>query len=237
VDEGWSQKKLIRGLVLSATYRQASAASAEAVRRDPTNRLLARSNRRRLGWEATRDALLAAGGNLAATEIAARSDGKRERSVSVAPQSGSGLVPRTLFAPLERRKPDATASAFDGPDPRAVMVERAETTTSTQALYLLNNDFVLEAAQRLAARLGTAAPEPKTSSSKPGGTKPGAKTDGARPLDDAGRERAVTELFLIALGRPPREEERTVAKEFLAAGSWPAFCQVVLCANEFVYVD
>src|SRR5690606_16896754 len=61
---GWSQKALIRAIVLSATYRQASASQPDLDERDPQNVLLARQNRVRLEAEVIRDASLAAAGLL-----------------------------------------------------------------------------------------------------------------------------------------------------------------------------
>ncbi len=65
VREGWSQKQLIRSLVLSRTYRMSSAHNLAAMAKDPENRLLWRMNRQRLDAEAIRDAMLAISGTLA----------------------------------------------------------------------------------------------------------------------------------------------------------------------------
>ncbi|MEM9702710.1 MAG: DUF1549 and DUF1553 domain-containing protein, partial [Planctomycetota bacterium] len=54
-DYGWSRKRLLREIVLSATYRQSAAALPELLERDPANRLLARGPRQRLTAEALRD--------------------------------------------------------------------------------------------------------------------------------------------------------------------------------------
>ncbi len=64
--EGWSQKQLIRSLVLSRTYRLSSADSAATTTKDRENKLLARMNRQRLDAESIRDAMLVASGTLAA---------------------------------------------------------------------------------------------------------------------------------------------------------------------------
>ncbi|MGH7341240.1 MAG: DUF1553 domain-containing protein, partial [Candidatus Rokuibacteriota bacterium] len=62
--DGGSLKKLHRLIVLSASYRQSSDENPKAFAADPENRLLWRRNRRRLDFEAMRDALLAASGQL-----------------------------------------------------------------------------------------------------------------------------------------------------------------------------
>jgi hypothetical protein len=66
VEQGWSVKKLVRELVLSATYRQSSAADAVKAAQDPGNETLWRMNRRRLSIEQWRDAVLAVSGQLSA---------------------------------------------------------------------------------------------------------------------------------------------------------------------------
>src|SRR5690606_12601205 len=64
VEEGWSTKRLIRRIVLSSVYRQASDPHEHSMQQDPDNALLARMNRRRLDLEAVRDGMLAAAGRL-----------------------------------------------------------------------------------------------------------------------------------------------------------------------------
>src|SRR5438552_8932753 len=64
MDNGWSIKRLHRLILLSAAYQQKSDDRPECIRLDPENRLLWKMNRRRLDFEATRDALLAVAGTL-----------------------------------------------------------------------------------------------------------------------------------------------------------------------------
>lgn len=64
MQDGWSQKQLIRSIVLSRTYRLSSTNNAAAMQVDPDNRLLWRMNRQRLDAEALRDQLLAVSGEL-----------------------------------------------------------------------------------------------------------------------------------------------------------------------------
>ena len=64
VDKGWSVKTMLKMLVLSATYQQDSAVSADLEARDPYNRLLARGPRFRLEAEMVRDVALASSGKL-----------------------------------------------------------------------------------------------------------------------------------------------------------------------------
>ncbi len=62
--DGWSLKKLVRRIILSRTYRQASTFRPDAFAKDPENHLLWRAAKRRLPAEAIRDAMLAASGEL-----------------------------------------------------------------------------------------------------------------------------------------------------------------------------
>ena len=64
IADGWSLKKLHRTIMLSSTYQQSSNGSGAGQKSDPENRLVWKMNRRRLDFEATRDALLAAGGDM-----------------------------------------------------------------------------------------------------------------------------------------------------------------------------
>src|SRR4029453_10444137 len=64
VADGWSVKELVREIVLSRTYRQASTYREASFQIDPDNRLLWRANKRRLDAEAIRDAMLAASAEL-----------------------------------------------------------------------------------------------------------------------------------------------------------------------------
>ena len=64
MDTGWNVKELQKTIVMSATYRQSSKASANLLRKDPDNRLLARGARLRLGPEVIRDQALAVSGLL-----------------------------------------------------------------------------------------------------------------------------------------------------------------------------
>jgi len=185
VDSKGSVKKLIREIMLSSVYGQSSFATPATLRLDPHNRLLGRMNRKRLEYEALRDSLLFVGGQL-----------------------GNGKA-RTLYEPILRNRIDAARVMFDGPDPSAIVPERSATTTTSQALYLLNNPLVAESAQRLSDQLQHL------------------KGDRTRI------ERAYLQLF----ARPPRAEEIRIGMEHLSRHSLSDYLHVLLCANEFLYLD
>lgn len=142
VQQGWSLKRLHRRIMLSAVYRQTSATRRELEQQDPTNRLLSRMNRRRLDFEATRDALLAVSGSL-------------DRSIGGPPVNllQPKFIPRrTIYGFVDRMDLPGLFRAFDFPDPAATSPRRDSTTIAPQALFLMNNRFSAEAASRLAGR-------------------------------------------------------------------------------------
>ena len=156
MDDGWSTKRLIRRIVLSATYRQASDVRADGVAADPENRLLWRANRRRLDLESLRDSLLAAAGRL--------DDKMGGPSVSLTDAPFS--TRRSVYGFIERQNLPAFFRTFDFANPNTHTPERPQTTAPQQALFLMNSPFAIEQATYLATRSeqrGVAGVEPKAS--------------------------------------------------------------------------
>jgi hypothetical protein len=144
--DGWSLKSLHRRIMLSHAYRQASADRPECRRVDPENALLWRMNRRRLDFEATRDALLAASGRLDAAI----------GGPSVQGVAAPSNVRRTLYGFVDRLNLPGLYRTFDFPDPNATSPRRDRTTVAPQALFLMNHPFVLEASRRVLGRADVA---------------------------------------------------------------------------------
>jgi hypothetical protein len=141
VDSGWSVKRLVRDIVLSATFRQSSLVAPEVAMSDPDNRWLGRMNRRRLTYEQLRDTLHLVGGLLA----------PGDQGSLASPDSELRL--RTVYEPVDRRETNVTAATFDGADSKTIVAARAETTTAPQALFLMNGLLPADAAQRVAGQL------------------------------------------------------------------------------------
>jgi hypothetical protein len=139
MDEGWSIKRLHRRIMLSSTYQQSSEQREECAAKDQENRLLWRMNRRRLDWEASRDALLAAAGDLE------RTVGGPAVEITMHPFS----TRRTVYARIERQNLPSVFRAFDFASPDAHAPQRFTTTVPQQALYLLNGPFIAQRAVRL----------------------------------------------------------------------------------------
>ena len=138
----WSIKQLIRQIVLSETYRQSSADRPEARAKDPENKLLWRMPRRRLDFEAMRDAMLATADKL--------DDAQGGQPISLVATPADPR--RTIYAMIERERPLALLKTFDVADPEQHSPQRYQTTVPQQGLFLLNSPFIGEMAQSVAAR-------------------------------------------------------------------------------------
>ena len=137
VEDGWSIKALHRRIMLSGTYRQSSDDRDDGLGADPENRLLWRMNRRRLDFEATRDALLAVAGRL----------DRKVGGPSVQKISAPSATRRTLYGHLDRLNLPGLYRTFDFPDPNSTSPRRDATTVAPQALFLMNHPFVIEMAR------------------------------------------------------------------------------------------
>lgn len=163
VDHGWDVKRLCRMIVLSATYRQDSAASAGQMESDPTNQWLARGPAHRLAAEQIRDLALAASGlinpEIGGPPVSPYQPGKDlwTESNGMSPpyqQSvGKSLYRRSLYSVWKRTSPLPNMMAFDTTTREACTVKRSRTNTPLQALVLLNDVQFIEAARVLAEQL------------------------------------------------------------------------------------
>ena len=197
----WSLKDLNRLLVTSATYRQASRvpAGGAAMQHDPDNSLLWRMRVRRLSSEQLRDAMLVASGEL-------------DRKMG-GPGVKDSTTRRAVYQKVMRNSRPDFMETFDGPDTFNSCARRDVTTTPTQALFLLNNEWPVARGAALAKAVeGTAAV-------------------GSAYLRCFGRlpspqEREAAGAFLARReGEGPREE------------ALADFCHALLNANEFLYLD
>jgi hypothetical protein len=140
---GWSRKELIRRIVESATYRQASAVREDLLDRDANNRLLARQNRFRLSAENARDQFLAASGLM-------------EAGIG-GPSVGSDRPRRGLYQQIRRAQIDPILAVFDAPSTVQACPKRQRSNTPLQALALLNGDLFMRSARELGRVAGWAA--------------------------------------------------------------------------------
>ncbi len=166
----WSSKSLIRKIVLSSTYQMTTNVSAIAQKIDPENNLFSRQNRKRLEAEAIGDAMLLAGGQISANHPVLE---KR----------------RFIFQKLNRNNLSELFEVFDYPNPGLVSGNRNISSVPTQALYMMNNEFVIKQ-----ARLVSEIIEKKETNDLNG---------------------KITLAFLKCLGRLPNAEEMKTSLLFL----------------------
>jgi hypothetical protein len=206
---GWSLKKLQREIVLSNTYRQASADRPDAHRLDPENRLLWRANPRRLDFESMRDAMLAVSGRLDPAMFG--------RPVDVA---GDPLNRRrTIYGIVDRQNLPTVYRAFDFASPDLSAERRTQTTVPQQALFGLNSQFVAEQAKALAARPEVA-----------GTADPAAKVFALYVLVLQRMPTAEEVRLGVAFAQAARDPKSKL-------GPWEQWAQVLLLTNEFLFLD
>jgi hypothetical protein len=234
VDDGWSVKSVVRELVLSRTYRQASTWRKAAFESDPDNKLLWRMPKRRLEAEAIRDAMLAVSGELDLSRPKASLVGRviGDRPISLIgldtrlPKDLDGSLHRSVYLPVIRDRLPDVLELFDFASSSFVTGARENTNVPTQALYLMNSPFVQARAAALAKRIR------------------------AKTGDDPNA--AVQYVFRLCCGREPEPDEAAHAAEFLLAASRSVdksndetkradaltrFCQAILCTAEFRNLD
>jgi hypothetical protein len=198
---------------------------------DPENRLHGRANVRRLEAEAIRDAILAVGGVLDKNRGGSMLHVKNREYLfdhTSKDTTSYDSRRRSLYLPVIRNHLYDVFQLFDYPDPAIPSGDRATTTVAPQALFLMNSDWAMKICDHLAESL--------------------LKDAG---LDDAGR---VRRLYFKAYGREAtdaetakaialvREVDRAMQKREANLDrrrllAWSAVCQVVMSANEFVYVQ
>jgi hypothetical protein len=205
---GWSIKAMHRMMMLSATYQQSTIPDEETLKADPDNVLFGRMNRRRLESEELRDTLLAVAGQLDAAM-----GGPSIRDLNT--------LRRTLYVMTVRSDKATYQALFDAADPVSIVEKRINSTVAPQALFLMNHPFAMAQAEALARRAVHCAE------------------------DDAGR---IRWLYALLYNREPSPQELQIglrAVEDSRSGEgkqslverWEPYCQVLLCANEFIYLD
>jgi len=199
VRRDWDYQEMLRLIVTSSTYRQSSAATPELIERDPRNRLLARGPRYRVKAELVRDIMLAASG-LLTREIGGPSVyPPMPEGFLTLTFDGGGAWPesegpdryrRGIYTYIKRTMPHPMLSVFDTPARDVTTILRNNANTPLQALSMLNDHTVMEAARAMAERV---------------------LDSGAEDLE--GR---VDYAFLRALSRPADEAELAWVRSYLA---------------------
>ncbi len=210
VEDGWSIKRLHKRILMSETWQQSAyhAQAKEYQKQDPAEHLLWRSRVRRLKAEQIRDAMLSISGELQPQVGGPSVDAKTPR--------------RALYVKSFRNTPNSFLAAFDIANGLKSVAERNSTTTPTQSLMMINGEYALGRATKLAEQL--------------------AKKEYATP------DEMLSHAFRLTWGRSPSASELSSAHRFIAAASaeeqWTFdrdllvdFCHVLFNSNEFLYVD
>jgi hypothetical protein len=224
IASGWSIKKLHRDIVLSATYQQTSRVRLSETDETPaTGRLDGHAKpqaaeidpENRLLWRMNRRRL----------EVEAWRDAMLAVAGTLDPTVGgpssdlnaADYRRRTLYGSVSRHELNPLLRLFDFPDPNITADERSLTTVPLQQLFVLNSEFMVRNAKALAARLSDIPNDPDR----------------------------VRQAFVVLYGRPVTERELSLATSFLSQSAaegatlsrWEQYAQVLLSANEFMYVD
>lgn len=222
--QGWSLKGLHKLIMTSTVYRQSSRRDPAKDAVDSSNALLGRYSVRRLEAEALRDRILATTGRLDRTAfgppVAMTED-----------LLGQATVPdekprRSIYLQVRRTKPLAFLTTFDTPSGELNCDRRTTSTGAPQALMLMNSDFILQQAGRVAQRL--------------------------RGETSSELSKQVVHAWQLAYQRPPSTEELDIACRFVQRqteqlrtskhanpelAALTNLCQQLLASNEFLYVD
>jgi hypothetical protein len=221
IERGWSLKQLHRLIITSSAYRQESRLRKDAAGVDPENKLLWRMPLRRMDAEVLRDSVLAVSGQLSPAMFGppVMVEPAPDGQVGMKPVPGGGR--RSIYLLHRRSEPVTMLETFDAPRLTTNCVQRRTSTVVSQALLLLNSEFMDGQAARLANRV----------------------------VEETGREPAaqVDRAYALVLGRPPAGRESEVGLQFLQkqASSYgdkrpqalADLCLVLLNSAEFLYID
>lgn len=217
IESGWSLKELQRSIVRSNVYRMGASHSnrTAGLQIDPENRLHWHFPSQRMTAEQIRDSILDVAGMLD-MQIGGKMVPLRNRQFvfdhTSIDHTKYDSMRRAAFLPVIRNNLYSVFEQFDFPDPTMPTGSRNSTTVAPQSLLLMNSDWVMNAARRIAAEsnVGTS------------------------------MEESIERLYRKVLLRPAREEEMRSAKEFLIANasyeSLALLAQTLLICNEFVYL-
>jgi hypothetical protein len=218
-ERGWSIKEMHRLIMNSEAYKMSSQfADADDLAKDPEDRYNWRFRIQRLDAEIVRDEILAVSGGInldmggppvfpkvPAEILASMTNGIWKRE-----DEGPATWRRSVYVYRKRGLPYPLFEVFDMPNQNISCGARNVSTVPTQALTLMNDDFVLRQAQLFANRVLEAAP-----------------TD---------HQQQVNLAYQLALSRPPDETEQKLALDFLERHQLVNLTHVLLNLNEFVYL-
>ncbi|MFN0102909.1 MAG: PSD1 and planctomycete cytochrome C domain-containing protein [Bryobacteraceae bacterium] len=219
VERGWSIKQMHRLLMTSEAYQMSSQwATEQHLLTDADNLLWWRYRPQRLEAEIVRDSILAASGALNRTmggkavfpELSKEILASMDKGIWNNTKDGPEVWRRSVYVYRKRGLPLPFFEVFDLPDQNLTCGRRNVSTVPTQALTLMNNEWVLGQASRFADRVATEAGQ--------------------------GAAAQVARAYELALGRRPSAEELRVGEEFLRSRTMNDLAHVILNLNEFIYL-
>ena len=219
MEKGWSVKQLHRLLMTSRAYQLSSQfAREENLRKDADNLYWWRFRAQRLEAEAVRDSILAVSGALDASmfgppvfpELATEVLAGMKYGIWKQQGDGPDVWRRSIYVYRKRGLPFPFFETFDLPDQNVTCNRRNVSTVPTQALTLMNNEWVLRQAGLFAARVEKEA--------------------------RGSAQARVRRAYALALGREPEPREMDLALQFLQKGTLADYAHVLLNLNEFVYM-
>jgi len=228
VEEGWSLKRLHKQIMLSATYQMSSRYNEDAANQDPQNELYWRTDIRRLEAEELRDAILAVSGQLDETMGGVVLKTKNRAFIfdhTSKDETNYETNRRSVYLPVIRNHLFDSFTLFDYTDASMPNGDRNTSTVASQALYMMNSDFLEQGAKSLSELVL------------------------AEDLqDDAAR---IEWLYEAVVGKLATEQEVARCLQYLDSfeqlssdesqersrlEAWQAVCQALLMSNEFVYI-
>lgn len=164
-DYHWSLKRLMKEIVMSATYRQDAKLTGDKLEKDPYNKLYSRGARVRLSAEQLRDQALTVSGLLNEKMMGPSVFPYQPEGIWMSPYNGNKWTiskdgdqyRRAVYTYWKRSAPYPSAITFDGTAREVCSARRIRTNTPLQALATLNDSAYLEAAIHFAYRMQDAA--------------------------------------------------------------------------------
>ena len=165
-DWKWSTKRLIKEIVLSATYRQDSKVTEEMLAKDAANKFYARAPRVRLSAEQVRDQSLSVSGLLSKKMFGPSVMPYQPGGIWLSPWNGQNWKKsegedqhrRALYTYWKRTAPYPSMMSFDGAAREVCTSRRIRTNTPLQALVTLNDSAFVEIARSFAYRMKSGGP-------------------------------------------------------------------------------
>lgn len=225
MDHNWSLKKTIREIVLSRTYQLSSDHNAENYTADPQNRLHWQMSHRRLSVEAIRDAIISAAGKIdlkpaQKSPVSEVGDGNVGRNTKLLAAISQDNDHRSVYQPIVRNAIPEMLKAFDFAEPSIIVGRRNITTVPTQALFMMNSEFIQTRSNQMAERL--------------------------LENDQLTNSDRINLAYGLALSRTANAEEMNRSEAFIKkftqsetdeTTAWASLCQALFASAEFRYLE